>query len=89
MEYQYWRIYKDVFMPDNSDKKDEKPPSLDELIPLRKAAEISGLSHDHLRRLIRDGKLWGKKIGWSWITTEQAVREYLARDRKPGPKTKN
>ena len=62
--------------------------SQDDLIPLTMAAEISGLSHDHLRRLIREGKLSGKKIGWSWVTTEQAVREYLARDRKPGPKPK-
>ena len=62
-------------------------PLLDDLIPLSEAAKLSGLSHDHLRRLIREKKLWGQKIGWSWVTTEQAVREYLARDRKPGPKS--
>ena len=33
--------------------------------------------------------LWGTKIGRNWVTTEQAVQEYLARDRKPGPKPKN
>ena len=62
-------------------------PNLDELIPLRKAAEISGLSQEHLTYLIRQGKLWGDKMGSPiWFTTEKAVREYLARDRKPGPK---
>jgi hypothetical protein len=64
-------------------------PSLDELIPLRKAANISGLTQEHLTYLIRKGKLWGDKIGSPiWFTTEQAVREYMARDRKPGPKPK-
>ena len=69
----------------NSDYK----PRLDELIPLRKAAEISGLTQEHLTYLIRQGRLWGKKMGSPiWFTTETAVREYLARDRKPGPKPK-
>ena len=61
-------------------------PRLDELIPLSKAAMLSGLSSDHLRRLVRQGDLWGKKIGRNWVTTEQAVKEYLTRDRRPGPK---
>ena len=63
-------------------------PQLEDLISLQKAAEISGLSHEHLRRLTREGELWGTKIGRNWVTTEQAVREYLARDRRPGPKKK-
>jgi excisionase family DNA binding protein len=64
-------------------------PKLDELISLQEAAVLSGLSQPHLSLLIRQGKLWGKKIGRNWVTTEQAVREYLARDRKPGPKPQN
>ena len=74
-------------MPDNSDKKDQKQPSLDELIPLSKAAEISGLSHSHLRLLVRKGEIWGKKMGRDWFTNAQAVQEYFARDRRPGPKS--
>jgi helix-turn-helix protein len=66
---------------------DNYQPSLDNLISLSKAADISGLSPDHLRRIVREGKLWGRKIGRNWVTTEAAVREYLARDRKPGPKS--
>jgi hypothetical protein len=76
-------------MPDNSEKKDQKQPSLDELIPLSRAAVISGLSHDHLRRLAGQGDLWAMKIGRNWVTTESAVREYLYRDRHPGPKKKH
>ncbi len=76
-------------MPGSDPGKSDYQPRLDELIPLRKAAKISGLSPDHLRRLVREGELWGTKIGRNWVTTEQAVREYLARDRRPGPKSKN
>jgi hypothetical protein len=64
-------------------------PELDELVSLREAAEISGLSQGHLALLIRKGKLWGKKIGRNWVTTLEAVKEYLARERRPGPKTRN
>jgi len=69
------------------EKGKDNQPKLDELIPLSKAAEISGLSPDHLRRIVREGELWGTRIGRNWVTTEKAVREYLARDRKPGPKS--
>ena len=72
-------------MPGNKTGKDYQP-KLDELIPLNKAADISGLSPDHLRRIVREGELWGTRIGRNWVTTVEAVREYLARDRKPGPK---
>jgi hypothetical protein len=56
------------------------------LIPLTKAADLSGLSTSHLRLLVRQKKIWGVRMGRDWFTTEQAVREYLARDRKTGPK---
>jgi excisionase family DNA binding protein len=56
------------------------------LISLSEAAEISGLSSGHLRLLASQGKIWAAKIGRNWVTTEAAVREYLAQDRRPGPK---
>ena len=62
---------------------------LDELISLREASGLSGLSPDHLRRLAGRGDLWAKKIGRDWLTTIRAVEEYLARDRHPGPKKRN
>jgi len=73
-------------MPGRSKKADSSQPMLDELIPLSKAAELSGFTIGHLGLLIRKGDLWGKKIGRNWVTTAQAVREYLARNRRPGPK---
>jgi len=69
------------------DKSDNIQPELGELISLNEAARISGLSQHHLALMIRRGILWGKKIGRDWITTETAVNNYLARDRKPGPKS--
>ena len=74
-------------MPDNSTEGSSQH-SLDELISLKDAAELSGLSHSHLRLLVRKGEIWGKKMGRDWFTNAQAVQEYLARDRRPGPKTK-
>jgi hypothetical protein len=72
--------------PKDSERGGEQP-RLDELISLQEGSELSGLTHPHLALLIRQGKLWGKKIGRNWVTTEKAVKEYLALDRKRGPKS--
>ena len=74
-------------MTDSSNESSEQP-GLDELISLSEAAKLSGLSHSHLRLLARNGEIWVKWLGRGWFTTEKAVQEYLARDRRPGPKTK-
>ena len=75
-------------MPGKSKVGDSDQPQLDELITLEEAAELSGLSPPHLRLLVRRRVIWGKKLGHNWFTTAQAVREYVARDRRPGPKPK-
>lgn len=72
-------------MPDISIESDSIT-NPEELIPLKKAAELSGLSHSHLRLLVRKGEIWGKKMGRDWFTNAQSVQDYLARDRRPGPK---
>ena len=73
----------------DSNESSSYQPELDELISLSEAAKKSGLSHSHLRLLARNGEIWAKNLGRSWFTTEKAVEEYLARDRKPGPKPQN
>ena len=70
--------------PENSDDQ----LGLDELISLVQAAELSGLSHSHLRLLVRRGDIWGKRMGRDWFTSTRAVQEYIAHERKPGPKPK-
>lgn len=74
-----------MFGSDNKGNSDH--PSLDKLIPLKMAAKLCGLSPSHLRTLVREDEIWGEKLGGrNWYTTEQAVRKYLARGIKPGPK---
>lgn len=73
----------------SSENQDSEKLKLDSLIPLREAAKLSGLTTGRLRQLLRAGELWGFKPGRNWYTTEQAVKEYLARDIRPGPKPKS
>ena len=66
-------------MPGRQSGREQGSPKISDLISLQKAAKLSGLSPGHLRLRIREGALWGTKIGRNWVTTEQAVREYQAR----------
>lgn len=71
-------------MSEESQQKPSDPQPT--LITLLEAAQRFGLSRSHLRRLVRDKYIWGKKIGRDWVTTEEAVQAYLDTDRRPGPK---
>lgn len=75
-------------MPDSGKGNEADQPDLGDLIPLSQAAKLSGLSMSQLRLLVSRREIWGVKPGRNWYTTEQAVREYLARDVRPGPKPK-
>ena len=75
-------------MPDEDREDSEYQPRWYELITLQEAAKFSGLSYSHVRYLARQSEIWAKKLGRDWFTTEKAVQEYLARDRRPGPKSK-
>ena len=75
-------------MPDLDREDSEYQPRWYELITLQEAAKLSGLSYSHVRYLARQKEIWAKKLGRDWFTTEEAVQEYLARDRRPGPKSK-
>ena len=68
---------------------EEYKPSIDELITLRQASEFSGLTTSHLRRLLGNQKIWGKKIDSIWLTTESAIKTYLDSNPRPGPKSKS
>ena len=50
-------------------------------ISLKEAAKISGYSADYIGQLIRAGKLPGRQVyvNVAWMTTEDAVREYMHR----------
>ena len=66
-----------------------KNPNLDDLISLRQASQICGLTTNHLRLLLGKRLLWGKKIDSYWVTTEKAINEYLSLGNKPGRKPKS
>ena len=63
----------------------------DEPIVLRVAAARTGLSASHLRTLARTGQIEASRLGRDWVTTEAAVRWYLATKRKRarGPYKRN
>jgi hypothetical protein len=71
-------------MPNEDLENGEYQPRWYDLITLQEAAKLSGLSTGHLRLLAGQGEIWARRLGHNWFTTEQAVREYLARDRRPG-----
>ena len=60
-------------------------------ISVQAAAEFSGYSLQYLRRLLRDGKIEGIKIGQVWLIEKDSFEEYLeivnlATDRRFGSK---
>jgi excisionase family DNA binding protein len=75
-------------MSDQESDQTDNQPNLKALITFGEAARISGFTDRHLRNLASKKQLWAIKLGRNWFTTEQAVKEYLAKTRKPGPKSK-
>jgi excisionase family DNA binding protein len=55
-----------------------KPVILDNLISVKAAAEISGYSQQYLRRLLRQGKLAGLKLGQVWLIEMESLQWYLS-----------
>lgn len=51
------------------------------LISLKEAMARFGISRSQLQLLARTGKLRAIKVGNSWVTTAEAVAEYLANPR--------
>jgi hypothetical protein len=51
------------------------------LISLSEAAELYGFNADYLGQLARRGRLKARKVGKMWVTTPQAVEDYI-RSRK-------
>jgi excisionase family DNA binding protein len=73
-------------MSDQEPDRIDQQPNLKDLITLGEAARLSGFTDRHLRKLASENQLWAVKLGRNWFTTAQAVNEYLAKNRKPGPK---
>jgi excisionase family DNA binding protein len=61
----------------------------EEWITTKEAAEILGVTQDHVSYLLRKGVIQGRKIRRDWVTTCSAVEAYKATGPKPGPKAKD
>lgn len=57
-----------------------------EYITTSQAAERSGLTNQHLARLLRTGKLEGFQLAREWVIYTDSLEKFLATPRKPGPK---
>ena len=65
-----------------------KDIDISDLISLREASDMSGLSVVHLRHLVSTEKLWGKKIGRNWVTSKDAINGYIKQKKPPGRPSK-
>ncbi len=61
---------------------------LKQLITITQAVLLTNFSRSHVRKLLKSGKIAGIQKGRIWYTTKEAVLNYLAIKRKPGPKPK-
>jgi excisionase family DNA binding protein len=75
-------------MSDKELDRNDQQPNLKDLITFAEAALLSGFTDRHLRKLASENQLWAVKLGRNWFTTAQAIKEYLAKGRRPGPKPK-
>ena len=63
----------------------------DEWITSAEAAELSGYHPEHLRRLVREGRIKARKFGIVWQIDRKSLLAYLEEaeksdDRRRGPK---
>ena len=54
-------------------------------ISVKEAAQHSGYTPRHVRYLLANGQLEGRKLGRDWFTTKVALERYLASNPRPGP----
>ena len=49
-----------------------------EHLTTKDAAELLGYTVQHVRRLIREGRLQGRRLGRDWIVDKESVDRYVA-----------
>ncbi len=57
---------------------------LDEIVDAAEAASMLGVTRQHVVLLLQRGRLPGKRLTATWITTRQAVEDYAQHRRPPG-----
>lgn len=56
-------------------------------ITTAEAAQLTGYNNEHIRRLVRSGKIRGRKFGIVWQVDRTSVLKYLENEGR-GPKQK-
>lgn len=51
---------------------------------IQEASEETGYNPEHLRRLIRQGKIDGAKVGTFWLVRMDSLRDYLKKAEAEG-----
>ncbi len=51
--------------------------SNENLITTKDAGELSGYTSDYLSRLVRSGKITGKRIGHNWLVDIESLAHFL------------
>lgn len=67
------------FMPNKLGRRDKN-----RLISLPEAAELYGFNSVYLGELARKGRLAAQKVGTSWVTTPEAMENYIRSRQKRG-----
>lgn len=49
---------------------------MDDTLTAGEAAERLGYTVQHVRRLLREGRLRGTKVGRDWVVLDEAVKEF-------------
>ena len=57
---------------------------LDEVVDAAEAASMLGVTRQHVVLLLQRGRLPGKRLTATWITTRKAVDDYARQRRPPG-----
>lgn len=56
------------------------------LLSTTEAMQASGLSREHIQRLLRQKRVEGIKLGHDWLVFEDSLTTFVAQPRKTGPK---
>ena len=56
-----------------------------EWVTIGEAKTHSEYSHDHIKWLVRNGKVEGRKSGSLWLVNLESLKEYEARMKELGP----
>jgi hypothetical protein len=54
-------------------------------VTIAEATTHSEYSHDHIKRLVRDGKIEGRKSGTLWLVALESLKAYEVRMKELGP----